>query len=133
MNMPIAAASMRSSTVIPIPATASAVIFIHSASTTPASTMRNTGESMQSITPMDTRPACFLLKARNSLASSMDTFLVFDEDLSCGEMWEINPKTREQFDDDTIADMIVNLAEKDFPDDFVWCVTAVVPMKTLFN
>jgi hypothetical protein len=73
------------------------------------------------------------LESAADSVNGMDKFLVFDDDLFCGEMWEINHKAREQFDDDTIADMIVNLAEKDFPDGFVWCVTGVIPTETLFN
>ena len=63
----------------------------------------------------------------------MDTFLVFDDDLFCGEMWEINHKTRESFDDNAIAEMIVNQSDTDFPNDFVWCVTGVNPPETLFD
>lgn len=73
------------------------------------------------------------LESAADSVDGLDTFLVFEDDLSCGEMWEINHKSKEQFDDDAIADMIANMAEKDFPDDFVWCVTAVIPMETLFN
>lgn len=53
-----------------------------------------------------------------------DKFLVFDDDMSCGEMWEFDPETRKQFTDDEIADMIANVAA-DFPDSVVRCITCV--------
>ena len=40
--------------------------------------------------------------------TGLDKFIVFDDDLSCGEIWEFDPKARKDFTDDEIAQMIAD-------------------------
>jgi hypothetical protein len=72
------------------------------------------------------------LESANDSVNGMDKFLVLDEDISCGEMWEFDPETRKQFTDDEIADMIANVAE-DFPNNMIYRVKGVRPELELFT
>lgn len=40
--------------------------------------------------------------------TGLDKFIVFDDDLSCGEIWEFDPEARKDFTDDEIAQMIAD-------------------------
>lgn len=64
------------------------------------------------------------LESANDSVNGTDKFLVFDDDISCGEVWEVNPETRKKFTDDEIADMIADDATN-FPNSVIWCVTCV--------
>ena len=59
-----------------------------------------------------------------------DKFIVFDDDIECGEIWEFRPEDRKHLTDDEIAQMIADVADADLP---TWCVTSISTESYLFS
>lgn len=72
------------------------------------------------------------LECAEDSVNGKDKFLIFEDDISFGEIWEFNPETRNQFTDDELANMIAD-GLTDFPNGMIWCVTSVSLDMELFT